>query len=129
MPSEDELSSNGPSVCERIVPSPPPPTAKGPALHKSLLKSTSSTKSLNVLLPSWNAHSHYEIITSPPSTKGNIDIPSTISSIHNGCHCESNFGDLVLTGTGTAMMDELQKMSSSLGNSEQMRIFLDNVPR
>ena len=81
IPSEDDLPSCGPSVCENIVPS-ITPAANGPTLDTSLSKFTSPRESLIVPLPSWNTHSHNKIITSPSSTGGIVNVPSTISSIH-----------------------------------------------
>ena len=81
MPSVDDMPSCGPSVCERIVPS-HSPAANGQTLDKSLSKCTSPRESLNIPLPSWNVHKHNKLITSHPSRKGIVNVPSLISSIH-----------------------------------------------
>ena len=68
-PSKEDLPCNGPSVCERIVPSILSPAENDQRLDQSLSKCTSPRKSQNIPLPN-------KIITSPPSRKGIVNIPS-----------------------------------------------------
>ena len=122
MPGENALQSKGPSIYERVVPS-PHPTENCQILDKSLPKCTSSMESKIIQLPSWNAHGHTEIITSHASTEGIVNVPSTIGSIHiseddllpNGSSiCESIFQSLTPAVNGPTLDNSLPMCTFSM---------------